>query len=836
MNPTALLAETVQQIRWHDMPPAWVVVMLLVPMAVAIGWWSYRRESEVPARARLVLGGLRTVAVLLFLLLVAGPHAEVSETQKLRSHLLVLLDNSASMSTVDGYEPEDARALSAASGLPPEAVASRTRLELARAVLTHDEHELLERLATDFRLHVFTFGSQLTPLVSVGDSSQGADAPGEESPATRITKRMAEVEAVAPSTRLGQAVSMALDTFTLRDERVAGVVVLTDGQQNGGAVTPVQAGRRAASQHVPVYAVGVGDPRSPRNIQVSNLRAKEVVLAKDTALFEFTVRAKGFERRAVPVEIQEVGPEGEPVGSPYRVDPPEIRLTGGEGEDKDEQKIRVAYRFERAGTYLLRVGIPVQDEEKIKSDNYALHTIRVIDRKIKVLYVEGLPRYEYQFLSTALTRDYQTLLAHAMLLDADPGTPQRATRVPQWHSLDHTRGLPDREALFEYDVIVLGDADWRRFAASTKDADAALENLREFVEKGGGLVFVAGTQNNPTKYQRTPLEEVLPIVIDRDAERADVRESEPLRTSGYPFRMTAEGERSPLLNITGEIESSKEKWETDPDWLQHWSYPALRPKTGARVLLESGHPSHRNKFGARPLVATMLYGRGRTLFIGTDELWRIRKYVGDRYYYRFYGEAVRFLATYKLLGGNKRFKIITDRDKYTLDDTVRITLDVLDADYEPSKEESHTVSLDQPGARPGSRETVVLEIPRLTGEPGAYSLPIVPTRPGEYRLSAQTDDENDEQPEKVFQVVQSTLEGRDLLLDETALRDMAAASEGGAYLNLWEVPEKLTPRSVQTEVTVNARTRELWDNAWALAAAVTLLAAEWLLRKRWHLV
>ena len=95
---------------------------------------------------------------------------------------------------------------------------------------------------------------------------------------------------------------------------------------------------------------------------------------------------------------------------------------------------------------------------------------------------------------------------------------------------------------------------------------------------------------------------------------------------------------------------------------------------------------------------------------------------------------------------------------------------------------------------------------------------------------------DDEQPKKVFQVVQSTLEGRDLLLDESTLRDLADASDGGAYLNLWDAPDDLDPAAKTTPVTTNPRSRELWDNPWILLLAVGLLAAEWILRKRWHLV
>jgi hypothetical protein len=166
---------------------------------------------------------------------------------------------------------------------------------------------------------------------------------------------------------------------------------------------------------------------------------------------------------------------------------------------------------------------------------------------------------------------------------------------------------------------------------------------------------------------------------------------------------------------------------------------------------------------------------------------------------------------------------------------VHITLDVLDRDYEPSRMKAQTVKLEMPSAEPGRRETVDLVIPLDPSEAGAYRKTIVPTRPGDYRLTATTDDTKDDPPEKLFHVVQSSLEGRDLLLNEKSLRDMADASEGGAYMYLADLP-KLEPTAPKKSVPVNRHEDEMWDNGWTLAIAVGLLGVEWLLRKRWRLV
>lgn len=827
----SVLATSLQsEVRWSNLPPAWVLVMVVVPAALLLGWWAYRAERDLAPHRRLLLGALRSSSILVFLVLLFGPFAEVREQQSVRAHLLILLDVSDSMSTIDGYEPEDASALARSTGLSVAEVTRQSRLDLAKLVFLKDDRALLKRLSEQFRVHVLTFGSRLTPVVSARDTS-AEPTPEEEADDQKIASRIAALRPVAPATRLGQAVGTALDMFHYRDEPVAGVVVISDGQQNGGTLTPLQAGQKADVQHVPVFAVGVGDPRSPKNLHVSNLRAKEVVLARDTTVFEFTVRGKGFENRNVPVEIQQLGGEGEAVGSPLLVTPSEIVLQGGD----EEQTVKVAHRFVRAGTFTLRIGIPVQDEEKIKSDNYVLHTIRVIDRKIKVLYVDGRARREYEFLSNALVRDTETVLAHILLRDADPGMVQRATIAPDWRPLVNADGIPEREKLFDYDVIILGDVDPRKLGATSAAADEALENLREFVDKGGGLLVIAGPQDTPTKYLSTPVEDLLPIVIDRNAERAD-----PRLDPGYffPLKLTPDGRDMPLMDIARDPEESFRIWEHDPKIAQHWAYPALRAKTVARVLLVSGDVQHENRYGPRPLIATLPFGRGRTLYVGFEDFWSVRYDSGVGLFYSFYGEAVRFLATYKLLGGNRRFKILTDRDQYTLDDQVRITLDVLDREYQPSREPSQKVLLDMPGEDGGTRETVEIDA-KLTDDKGfgTYTATIVPTRPGDYRLYTKPDDPEEDAPEKLFHVVRSSLEGRNLLLDETSLRDLAESSaKGGKYLHLKDIATDLDPAPKTQLIDTDRRTTELWDNAWSLMVALLLLATEWLLRKRWHLV
>ena len=171
MSQTALLATQLDsEILWRNLPEAWVLVMLILPAVALISWWGYARERDLSTGRRLLLGGLRMSAFAPFLILLFGPFANVREQQSVRAHLLVLLDVSDSMSTVDGYEPQDAAELAAATGQPPATVTRQNRLDLAKAAFVADNRALLKRLNDQFRVHVLAFGTRLTPVVSGRDA------------------------------------------------------------------------------------------------------------------------------------------------------------------------------------------------------------------------------------------------------------------------------------------------------------------------------------------------------------------------------------------------------------------------------------------------------------------------------------------------------------------------------------------------------------------------------------------------------------------------------------------------------------------------------------------
>ena len=227
-------------------------------------------------------------------------------------------------------------------------------------------------------------------------------------------------------------------------------------------------------------------------------------------------------------------------------------------------------------TYIVEV--EPQDRERRADNNRLVRTIHVRKEKLKVLFVEGYPRYEYRYLKNFLERE-ETVDLGVVLLSADPEySEQDLFALPTFPA--------SKDDLFQYDVVILGDADPSFLSASQ------MANLREFVtEKGGGMLFVAGEEFNPLAYKGTPLEPLLPIQL------AEARNPTAVGNAVAAFRprLTPEGRASPIFRFGDDEATSIRVWENLPELF--WFLEAPRKQPAAFVLAE--HPTLRGADGAR---------------------------------------------------------------------------------------------------------------------------------------------------------------------------------------------------------------------------------------------
>lgn len=831
------LAKEIQE--WRFAASSWsaaaaFLVAVGVIAYVAVAYLLEPRSEGRSGAGRFFLGATRVLAILVAVAILFRP-VESKETSEVKDgYVVVAIDKSRSMSLKDReQDPKLSSGIAAACGVDERKLRDMDRLARVKAALLNAQTHVLRALATKNRLKLYSFDAGRQRLSEVerlekeeaghpGTHEHGAgDGPGAasgedektaaaalsaEASLERSKKEIQGLEADGPSTALGDSLQRILSD--LRSERVAALVLLTDGRSNSGSLAPDAVAARFGRKGVKVFAIGVGDPEPPKDLAIDSLEAPDVSIAGDVISFDYVVRAQGYPGpKEITVELRFDG---------NVVQRKQVVLGG----DRTEKGDRIRYKPEKPGEYNVEVRVPPDEAEITTENNRVFHRLRVIDQRIKVLCVEGYPRWEWRFLKNAMVRD-KNLEVQCLLLSADPGAIQEATKgVAQIHA------FPTREDLLQYHVVILGDVSPQALDATGRPVfpEGSLEALKEFVgDQGGGLLMISGEQDSPRRWVSTPVGPLLPIQID-EAEVPTNREwNEPWKP-----RLTREGLSSPILRLVPDSERNRELWEgTGPSSLPgfFWYARTLKPKPLARILAE--HPTEKNANGNYPIFAWQYYKSGTVFWSGIDETWRWRSGIGDRYMYQLWQQVLRFLA-HGRFQRSKRFLVTTDKGVYNVGEEVRVSARVLDRKFQPASDKSQEVQIERPD---GQQEK--LELKLIEGRPGQYEGRLKPAKVGVYKVSidpGSSGGEGEVAP-RIFEVKFPSIELEEPRMDEAGLRKIAETS-GGRFLRLDELPR--VPEEVETireMIPIAATERELWDNGFVLAAFAAFVIVEWIGRK-----
>lgn len=787
-------AREVTNFHFLEAPAGWVIALVIVPAIVALSVFVYRRErAPLTNRQRGVFAALRTLAFAVLFLVLFRPVLETQQVEVEKAVLPVLFDASASMTRADSYS-DDAIAdrLVASAGLASrEALSGTSRVDLVKAILEKPGASLAA-LSERNEVRLLSFGDELRALDSVG-----------------------EWRATANSTRLGSAIADALTEFENRGDRVQEILVISDGRSNSG-LDLAQAAQVAALDGVRVHCVGVGDPNEPRNVSIEAVAAPDVALVNDDVGFEVSMVSKGYEGRVTTLVLRQRGAE-ELLASR------EITLA----QSGRTQVETLYWRPERDGEYDLEIELVPLPGEQFQDDNVRAHHLRVDPEQIKVLYVENLPRREYSFLYPILLRT-KNFKAQCLLLSADKDFIQESSSgVPAL-----TAFPPTREALLEYDVVILGDVNAYDLRPTVQESEEALRNLRQFVELGGGIVFIAGEIDNPMSYLGTPLEDLLPVVVGDDPEDHRARQD----AAKAPFRPILENPLDPPepVLLEKDLEMNRRLW-SDPDvglTQQEWYFAARKAKGGAEVMLR--HPENGNQFGKHVLLASTWYPSGRTMFVAFDSTWLWRKHYGTRYTERFWRSVIRYVGLNKLRKTNKRFELSTDKSVYDIHEPIRLDARIKDVDFGPLSDARYPAQLADPKGA-----VTAIDLTNVDPTEGLFRGTIRLGIPGSYQVWLEDSAGRDpgRLTPKSFRVEVPRREWENPVLAKDALEQVAATTKG-RYFGAHELEEAIAAieGDVRERLTGEPRRRELWSSWNTLLLFLGILAAEWILRKKHNLV
>lgn len=702
-----------------------------------------------------------------------------------------------------------------------DALADKTRYELAREVLEHRRRgaeSFLAQIEDQYAVDLYVFDSTIREMALSGISPQGDLTPTQQR--TAIAGALEKVLSEADQSRL------------------VGVVVLSDMHHNGpGDVRDVA--RRFGWKSIPVCPVVFGSSHLPPDAAIASISAPETLFPGDKLFVSAKLKLDGLAGKDVVVTLSDGDKE---------VDRKVIRVP-------DVASLRHEVQFsctpESKGDHTYTLKIDPVEGEALAGNNTMPFSVKVHDDRTQMLLIDSRPRWEMRYLKNLfVNRDASVSLQYVMLYpDRTAGQPR--TRVVH-ASTSRPRGLAEASALPEteaewlkFDVIILGDV-------SPDDlGDQAAETLRKFVvERAGTLICIAGQDHMPHAYaDESPLTRILPVTFEQSTDVPEMPEK------AFRIDLTPEGRHSVIMRMEVEPARNKRVWDELPDI--YWRHPLESTKSGATVLayargadvpgpLRSDMDAEARKARLaeireyqrkRALVVTQSVGRGRVMFLGFDRTWRMRFRQGDTYHHRFWGQTLRWAMAGRLSSGTALVKMGTDRTRYTMDDRVRVRARILrPEDNSPLLEGDVAVELYR------DKELIMRrDLAPVADAPGTFAGDLGKRKAGAYRvvlvgrsvIDTLRRENAAQSVETIFTVTAAPTGEQVELAADRVLAAQTASASGGVSVEPARIQRVLEALGIRKQTAPPKRSQwDLWDSWPMLVAMLLLLTSEWLIRKR----
>ena len=658
-----------------------------------------------------------------------------------------------------------------------------SRSEAAASFLSHHRSDLA-RLSDRVDLELYGFSGDVAPAAAEA-AWRGLPPPGGK---TDVLGALESVVAGAGGTA-GSG------------RKLAGALVVSDGADNGAlaqGLSPAALARLKALGF-PVNAVALGRD-APRDLAIERVAVDDFAFVRNKVTVEATLRARGFAGQEVQVVLRR---EGSVVAQST------IKLERG----RDTYSVPLTFSPDETGTFVFTVSTPVLPGEVITENNGRSFVLRVIRDRVRVLLVAGRPSWDVRFLRGLLKQDPNVDLVSFFILRTNtdnPGPQEELSLIP--FPVTEIFG----EQLHTFDAVIFVNFAYGPYRGL--EIERFLPNIRDYVRSGGALAMVGGEQSfGDGGYQDTPLAEVLPVQPLAGAPEAE-GEARP--------RLTPEGRRHPVTALVPGEGANDALWSSLPPVTAVNLTRALGPGQGASVLLEV--PSVQAEGRPAPLVAVRQVAQGRTLAVTTDASWRwgflaAESGEGDRAYMRFWNSALRWLVKDPALAP---LQVEPDAPTVEPGSSVGVTVTAHGSDFGPaagSKVSADLIAEDGRSVAHGDG---------VAGQDGTARIELMPPGPGAYKIVSRAEGAKDEATAAVA-VRGAGPEDAEAAPRPSLLRSVAEAT-GGGFSNL---PDGGLPRLALNDPEVvevgRRRAVPIWDRWWTIAALASLLAAEWVLRRRW---
>ncbi|HKN82063.1 MAG TPA: glutamine amidotransferase, partial [Pyrinomonadaceae bacterium] len=580
-----------------DVRPNALILLLIILLAAAFIYFIYfRPRVRLSKRATATLVALRAALIVLMIVLLLRPVVVVSSVVPRSSYIAMVIDDSVSMKLRD---------------VPGGA----TRLETVKQALLNagaNKDSFLNRLEKKFKTNLYGFSGGLMRV------KDGNDLYGEG--------RTSDLAGALDET-IKRSSGMPLSA----------VVLATDGASN--VPRDLAAVLRELRAHdIPVFTIGVGNTSRTMDAELTRVNMPRRVLVGSRLNIEAIVGLSGYGETKVLLNVREDG---------RAIKTEEFNLRGN-----DTQALNVEVTPATPGVHRYTVEVTPLDGELTVENNKQDSLVEVIEGPLRILHVEGEPRWELGKIHESLQSNEKNVVVVALQRTGE----NKFYRQGIGSQTELADGFPKtEEELFSYDGLVIGSVEAGFFTADE------LRNIEAFVaRRGGGLLALGGRLAfDGGRYKGTALDDLLPVTLTG----GPVDEANSFAPVYKPV-LTAAGQAHPITRLNEDRAANQKAWNELPPISVSEVLTNVKP--GASVLLEARRVDGSGQVA--PLLIQQRYGRGQTLALTAADTWRWRMRMDSKNnsHETFWRQMLRYLVS----GTPRQIEIGTEKEVYALDDTI----------------------------------------------------------------------------------------------------------------------------------------------------------------------